>query len=429
MPLRAVHRFKADRRAYEDIKPRIRRTTAGLMPADVLMADATKLDIAMAREDGSIYFPPCMLWMDLATRYVWVFLYFPDKGKGLANVHGIETFLSVVEELGCPKSIYADNGPEYNFTTFIDDAMKLVDDHGRPLMRFDLLGKSVRKSNTINSIPHNPQGKAPVEGWFGLWRHSLKGIQGYVGGDRTKMHTPNVGRKAEVFPGTPEQLSAVIGQTVGLYNTTPQRGDLKGKSPREVWENAIADGWQKTAVNPDAMRVAFSNEVPRVVRQGCFRHDNRLWSCPELQAYQGHNISVRVPKYGDWSRLPVFAEGKLLGVATPERAFDVLDPDGAREAHRRQKLHRDGLRRLASSVPDLDVINERAATLAELGAMPSAPVLRILQPSDKGAEVLEALSETEEQRDRRHHDEWERELQARQRMLDEDRERRERDAV
>ena len=196
-----------------------------------------------------------------------------------------------------------------------------------------------------------------------------------------------------------------------------------------MWENAIAEGWQKTAVNPDAMRVAFSNDVPRVLRQGCFRHDNRLWTCPELQAYQGHNISVRVPKYGDWSRLPVFAEGKLLGVATPERAFDVLDPEGAREAHRRQKLHRDGLKRLASSVPDLDVINERAATLAEVGPMPAAPVLRILKPSDKGVEVLEALSETEEQRDRRRHDEWERELQARQRMLDEDRARRERDAV
>ena len=216
MPLRSVHRFKADRRAYEDIKPRIRRTTAVLAPGDVLMADATKLDIAVAREDGSIYFPPCMLWMDLATRYVWVFLYFPDKGKGLANVHGIETFLSVVEELGCPKSIYADNGPEYNFTSFIDDAMKLVDDHGRPLMRFDLLGKSVRKSNTINSIPHNPQGKAPVEGWFGLWRHSLKGIQGYVGGDRTKMHTPNVGERQRSFRAHRSNCPPLLGKPLGF---------------------------------------------------------------------------------------------------------------------------------------------------------------------------------------------------------------------
>ncbi|MEM7428016.1 MAG: hypothetical protein AAF441_18130 [Pseudomonadota bacterium] len=425
-PLKAVNRLKADRRGYEDIKPRIRRTTAGLLPGEILMADATKLDIAMQREDGTVYFPHCLAWMDLATRFVWVHLYFPEKGKGLTNQISIESFLDVVHSLGLPKMIYADNGSEYNFTGLIDDALKLADDRGQPLVRFNLLGSPQRKSNTVNSIPYNPQGKAQIEGWFGVLRHYLKSLPGHVGGNRMKMRTPNVNRQPVPFAGTPAQLNDVVAQAVALRNTQPQSGELKGLSPRDAWQKAIDAGWQRTDADPDALRIAFSREVTRVVRQGTFRHGNRTWTCPELQTFHESTVTVREPKYGTWSRLPVFVDDKLLGVAVPDEVFDVLDPEGAREAQRRQKAHRDSLRQLDKSVPDLDVIAERDATLAGVNPMPTAPIYRTVYAVPKMQETIDALRETPEDRARRRQDAWEREIDERQALLDEARRRRER---
>ena len=107
--------------------------------------------------------------------------------------------------------------------------------------------------------------------------------------------TANVGRAPEPFPGTFDQLRQVIAGLLVAYESTPQRGSLKGRSPRQVYEEAIAAGWTMTAVEPDVLRIAFSTEEPRIVRQGRIRQGGRLWTCPELQSYLGAQVSVLIP--------------------------------------------------------------------------------------------------------------------------------------
>jgi len=72
-----------------------------------------------------------------------------------------------------------------------------------------------------------------------------------------------------------------------------------------------------TAIEADTLRIAFSEEKPRVVRQGSVDYDGRQWTCRELQAYQGELVSVLVPKYADWSRLPVQRQSQASCWASP----------------------------------------------------------------------------------------------------------------
>ena len=243
---RKVHRFNTDRKAYEDAKPRIRRTRAGLLPMDVIAGDIHPDDIQVAREDGSLATPRMIAWLDLATNRVWADVVLLEKGEGIRNAHVIASFVAMVQAWGAPRALYINNGNAYNFAEFVDDALKLIDgDRRRFIDRVSPWAE--RDSSIIRAQPYNAAAK-PIEGIFSvLERHYFSTIPGWIGGERMKK-TANVGRAPEPFPGTFEELRTVIASQLAAYGVTPQRGSLKGRSPRAVYAAAVADGWGMTAV-------------------------------------------------------------------------------------------------------------------------------------------------------------------------------------
>jgi hypothetical protein len=75
-------------------------------------------------------------------------------------------------------------------------------------------------------------------------------------------------------------------------------------------------------------RKAYEDQRPRIARQGRVQQGGQAWTCRELQAYQGDRVIVLVPKYEDWTRLPIQDEsGSLLGFAEPDRAYAMLDAE------------------------------------------------------------------------------------------------------
>ncbi|MEP2705246.1 MAG: hypothetical protein ABJQ71_23065, partial [Roseibium sp.] len=101
---------------------------------------------------------------------------------GPRNVDVIEAFVAMAQHsaFGLPKTLYCDNGKEYLFADFLDDAMQLlvpnVGERG--------------KSRVIRALPYNASAK-PIEAWFGHFEQQfLKTCPGYIGDDRMNPKRP-----------------------------------------------------------------------------------------------------------------------------------------------------------------------------------------------------------------------------------------------
>lgn len=390
-----VYRYKRDRKAYEDAKPRNVRSRAGLVPMALVVGDVHPIDVLVKRADGSIATPRALAWLDIATNRVWMDVVLLEKGQGIRNADVIRSFVNMVKHWGLPGRLYLDNGTEYNWAAFIDDAMKLVGDDSRPMTA----GKTGdRNSAVILAQPYNAAAK-PIEGIFkNLEYYDFSRIPGWIGGDRLRKKSANVGKAPEPFPGTFAELATLIAHAVSYYDVRPQRGSLRGKSPRQVYEAFVDGGWTMTRVEADNLRAAFSTQETRIVRQGAIQVEGQRWTCRELQAYQGDRVTVLIPTFEDWSVLPLRdATGKLFAYAKPDTPFSFLDKEGAIEAKERTAVHRRAVRELDRSAPDIDPLAERAAYLAQLPAPRQPKATATLKPSDEAAAIIKRLKETKEE--------------------------------
>ncbi len=391
-----IHLYNHDRKAYDDAKPRIRRTRKGLLPMDIIVADIHPVDILCRRADGSTATPRAIAWLDVATNRIWITLVLLEKGEGIRNVDVIDSFREMVSEWGLPRKLYMDNGSEYNWADFVDDGLKLVLPNGS---RITYEYGTRKVSNIVRAKPYNAAAK-PIEGIFAvLEKNFFSLITGWIGGDRMKKKTANVGREPTPYPGSFEELKRDIADVLRWYDIKPQTGEFKGISPSELWTRAVAEGWQRVDVDERVLLLAFSEEKPRKVRQGAIRCNGWYWTAPELRRYQGDMVSVRIPKYHHWTKLPVYDEkGELLCFAEPDTQYDFMDPLGAIEAAQRSREHKQGLDELSRKTPKLNMLQEVRKRIAAAPPVPlPAPSGRI-GGSEKAEELVALLSEPEDMR-------------------------------
>ena len=113
----------------------------------------------------------------------------------------------------------------------------------------------------------------------------------------------------------------------------------------------------------------------------------------------GKQVSVLVPKYEDWSRLPVRDDrGELLGFAEPDSEFQFLDARGAIEAKRRADAHRRSVKALDRSAPDVNPLLETLSLAARLPPPTTAPVGATIGMSGLSKAIVSGLSETPHER-------------------------------
>lgn len=394
---RKVAIFNKDRKTHEDARPRISRTRAGLAPMEIVYGDVHHIDIVMRREDGSEAWPKAIAWLDAATNRLRFDLVLLEKGKGIRNTDVIRSFVNMTQDptWGLPRHLYLDNGSEYRWADFVDDAMKLV-------AHVDITGgdsAGSEASRITRARPYNAQAK-PIEGVFGrLEQNYFRHIQGWVGGDRTNKKTANVGKPPEPFEGNLDDLRAVLAAHLGLWEALPQKGALKGLSPRKVYENALNDGWQRIAVDPHQLRTVFSVPKPRDVCGGTISFASRAWTCDALISYLGSKVTVLVPKFETPVELPVLDDkGELLGVAVPARDFGMLDRAGARESSRQDRLHKSAIRKLDRAAPEIDPTAEVMRYAEALPLPTPAPVAGVISVSPLAQAIARETTETPEDR-------------------------------
>ncbi|MCI4680426.1 hypothetical protein K9U39_06090 [Rhodoblastus acidophilus] len=382
--------FLRDRKAFQDDLPGILRGVSGLAPCDVIYGDVHSADVLLPKIEGFQRHAKFIAWFDAGTQRAWLDVVILEEGKGVTNAHVIESFLRMATAWGMPGTLYLDNGSEYNWAEFVDDAMKL-------------LGHRVvfgRESNVVNAKPYNARAKE-IEGFFGRFeRHYLAQIPGWVGGDRMKSKTSNVGKAPTPYGGDFGQFVRMIEAQLIIYHNRPQKGrKLKGLPPFEAYKKAIAAGWSKTEIDPLAFITAFSTEERRSVSGGRIQFSGASWTCDELQSYLGDYVIVLVPKYQAWDRLPIRDDkGRLLGLAQRDAEFHPLDPSGAREAASRGARRVKAAKALCRSIPTIDAEAEIIQLASVLPREPHAPIGAHIGPSAEARAIASGLTETPKER-------------------------------
>ena len=90
-----------DAQAWADTyKPRIHRTSANLLPMDIVMGDVHPVDILKEREDGTTATARMISWMDVATgRYIADYVLCGPR-QGITQAHVAASFVKMVKSWG-----------------------------------------------------------------------------------------------------------------------------------------------------------------------------------------------------------------------------------------------------------------------------------------------------------------------------------------
>jgi len=384
---RRVNRFERNRKAHEDAKPRILRTHQGMMPMDIVFGDVHHLDFDLAALEGYQETVKGVGWHDFATGRIHLTLFRLPKGQAIRNEHVIDSFIAMVMAWGLPKHLYLDNGGEFNFADFIDDALRLTKD-GLGWIGTDSFD---RQSQVTRAKSYNAAAK-PIEGTFNiLTNHIFPSLPGWRGGVLGNKKTPNVNRSVVPYSGTFDEFGKMISNAITIRNELPQGGKFAGKSPNTLLREAIQSGWKKTIIEPELFSLAFCKREIRKIDSGAISYGGRKWHCDEFDVHMHDRVVVLAPKYSAYSVLPVEdMHGELIGFAHPEVAYHPLDPRGAEEAARRQKAHNTAVRQLGKSIPRLDIVADNERIVRTLPAHVAIPEGDIITPTSDAQLILDA---------------------------------------
>jgi len=375
----------------DHFKPRVMRGRAGLQPMEIVMGDVHPVDILNKREDGSEATARMVSWLDLATNRVFYDLFLFEKGRSITQADIAYSFVRMIRAWGLPSILYLDNGSEYVWKEMMAGFERLslmVKDFRAYCMDSSDLEQRIEQADNedarhdedpravVRATPHNPQGKAPKEGLFGvLERTAFCFIPGWIGGDRMKKKTHKVGKAPRAFAGDWEQFQNAFEAAMGYYHARKQ-GD--GGSPNDKFDRHIKAGWLAVDVDYSVLLMALAERKPYKVQNtgieiagATYWHD--VMASPWVM---GNQVLVC---YAKWDSdqiviLPRDAKGVLSDplIAYRAREFGIVDRSGAIESGRRISMMTKGIRDMRQGSSKVDAVVEMGK-FAQL--CPPAPVV------------------------------------------------------
>lgn len=375
----------------DHFKPRVMRGRTGLLPMEIVMGDVHPVDILNKREDGSEATARMVSWLDLATNRVFYTLFLFEKGRKETQAHIAYSFVQMVRAWGLPSILYLDNGSEYVWKEMMSGFERLslmVKDFRAYCMDSADLEQRIEQADNedvslhedlrsvVRAIPHNPQGKAPKEGLFGvLERTAFCFIPGWIGGDRMKKKTHKVGKAPRAFNGDWEQFRNAFDAAMGYYHARKQ-GD--GSSPNDKFDRHLKAGWHAVDVDYGVLLMALAERKPYKVQNtgieiagATYWHD--VMASPWVM---GNQVLVYFAKWDSDQIviLPRDATGALADplIAYRAREFGIVDKSGAIESGRRISLMTKGIRDMRQDSSKVDAVAEMGK-FAQLS--PPAPVV------------------------------------------------------
>ena len=316
----AVHRFDKGQWAAK-MRPRVKRDWSGLDPMGCVVMDVWHMDILVRRDDGTLATPKAVLALDMATRRGFLRIFLMPKGKMIRREHVLQTLIAMFgdPDWGIPRTLYIDNGSEFR----IDWVTETLNGLG-----------VYQKCDLLRAAPYNPQSK-PVEGYIAILKRYLARFVGYIGGDRFKKKTENLGRDPQGFPGTFEEFVSLFQlYVVPGYHCTPQIGHLAGETPFERFAHFLSADlpWRSQVMDEEYARLRLAPQrTARVLAGGAFSLDGETYVCEAASRSGIGEVTIAAPVFGDRSALAVFSGKKFLGVAELVRPLPWNDRAGIAE--------------------------------------------------------------------------------------------------
>ncbi|MEX1034416.1 MAG: Mu transposase C-terminal domain-containing protein, partial [Sneathiella sp.] len=401
----AIALHDMDAKAYFDKQPRIQRGIKTLLPMQVVMGDVHPIDILYQRDDGSLATAKGIFWQDVATGRLTGTVEFFPKGKGVRQEHVIESFAQMARDprWGAPTELYLDNGGEYNWSKFVEDAMKLTQ---MPIKFLDN-GKFIPSSDqaVTKAQPYNAPAKGLLEGAFAILeqKHFSK-IPGWIGGDRMRKKTANVGKAPIPFQDSQEALVQAIHNAVAVYNDSPQGGRLKGLSPNQRFAELVDAGWNWTRFEDGLIESILCKREQRTIHQARIKYKGELYYHDALtNPALGDTVEVRIPLFGHQKRIAVFDRNRnFVCIALPDRVFDHGDRDGAIESGRRKTFMRKQIRAMrkeTDKIDTLEILTEQAESIEPTPLPELGGVIKLSDQDERaGRELAKPLSEIEQEK-------------------------------
>ncbi len=388
--LLAMH-DKDARQFFDSMAPRIRRHRDGLQPMDIVVGDVHPLDILLTRADGSTVTPRAICWLDVATQRLHVTLVQLEKGEGIKQVHVAQSFAALCSAWGLPRQLYLDNGAEYGWHEMMDGFAHLGRLTGVPLDTRLMPGSKA----VVRARPYNAPAK-PIEGIFALLEQQvLSMLPGWIGGNRMRAKTHNVGRRPQPYPGDWAAFHASFDRALAYYHARaqPRSRTLHGLSPNDALRTAIERGWSGAPqVEALALQVAFSSEDRRLVHGGgYFSCNGKTYFDDALIAHNGKRLPVRYVKWGARQVFVFDERQQLICVAREAPQFAFFGEAGAQAQVQRGQTMRRHLQDLRQDTVRLDLeqaMQRRTALAPPAPTLPKGPRIE-LTPALRG--MLQAL--------------------------------------
>jgi hypothetical protein len=319
-----VHTARTDAKEFADSMPDLRRPPEYWgKPLDCLCGDCTPLDIRFLRPDGSDWKITLIGWEDLRTHRFFGNLYARPKSGGVKQSHVALSAACVISNVGVPNTVLIDNGPEYG-------CLK----NGNGLF------------SVMRALPYSARSK-PIEAVFRVIQRYLRRIKGYIGSDRMNKKTQTVGRPTEPFPGTFMELVAEVEKVIEFYNARPQRV-LHGRSPNDVWNGYVADGWSPRVCDMETLMEGTAKKLRSKVTKGHVTIDNKRWTSHELLtswALDKQWVTINKPFVDEFPPSLYDPKGRFVCLLHPDDDYPTAEKSG-----RMKSLRRAGLREMSDQV-------------------------------------------------------------------------------
>jgi hypothetical protein len=385
---------------FDTMVPRIQRHRDGLKPMDILVGDVHPIDIMLTREDGTAVMPRAIAWMDVATQRVHVTLIQLEKGEGVKQIHIAQSFAAMCSAWGLPRQLYLDNGSEYGWQGMMEGFAQLSRLTGVALDT--RLNEHAHASNAVvRARPYNAPAK-PIEGIFGLLEQQvLSMLPGWIGGNRMRQKTHNVGRAPHPYTGDWAAFHQSFDRALAYYHARaqPRSRTLQGQSPNDALRAAINDGWGGAPqVDPLALRVAFSCEDTRLIQGGGYVNwDGKTYFDDALIAHNGERLRIRFAKWDDRYLFVFDEQNQLICAAREAQRFEFFGNEGAQTQAGRAKVmkrHIHGLRADTACLNLEEAMSRRTELAARAPQMPRGALIE-LTPAVKS--MLQAVKHAEAQ--------------------------------
>ncbi|MFA6313780.1 MAG: hypothetical protein WCV99_10735 [Sterolibacterium sp.] len=380
-----------DAKLYHDkYRPSIHRSRPSA-PMDCVFGDVHPSDILACREDGSEATARMIAWFDWATHDVFYTLVLLPKGKSITQADIIASFIEMVQTWGLPRNLYLDNGSEYLNKAFIAGLEMLqglcgsFSVHLKNADEIDaLMGDGTEstaedRTGTIRARPYNARAKV-IEAFFAWLNKFMALIPGYIGGERMRKKTHNVGKKPKPFPGTFEQLrDGAFAEAVAFYRNDSQGGSMNGKSVNDLKREAYASGWTPPAsVDPETLLAAFAEVRSARVETGGVKIKTKngtehwYWN-DQLVSVMGERIEIRFAEWKPDLALWIKQDGTVVSLRR-DTEWAPLDTNGAKEQSRREGLQTRNVSAIRALSSPVDTVADMARYNAALPAPPVTPV-------------------------------------------------------